>query len=190
MSAESGLDSMPRYDGFQPGASRRASKWRVVAEHATLDAPDSQSPRSAVRAGRGRRWRASGRHGRRGRDCPARHDPTRVPSPTTSVWKRKSRPEDPERGEGDGELLGRGRAGASGSAFLRDTTSPVSQVDGERGRVGAERCPARAAPPERRVEAREPRPWVVEAVPAGTAIATTSASDDETCGASHGELCT
>ena len=132
VSADSGLDSIPRYDVFHPGASRRVSKWlsSPSTRPSTCRIPTSGS---VAQAGRGRRWRAWDPHGRPGRDCPARYDPraslsrrarygSESPARAPGALRRRLRASPPTR------------AGVSGPAFMRNTTSPLCEIDGERSR--------------------------------------------------------
>ena len=108
VSADSGLDSIPRYDGFHPGASRRASKW--------LSSPSTRPSTRRIPMAEMRRASRSRSASRERRIPMADEDEIALPGATHACprsyelrVKAKVGPEDSERGEGDGELLGRGR---------------------------------------------------------------------------------
>ena len=132
-SAESGGDSRPRKDGFQPGASRLESKWRSSAttwpeirrmpQAATSRARQPQIPVPQRRD----------RRGRRGRGFPARRDPGAVP-----CRRPRSGTGSPGRGAASAAnetasfSAEAGRERASGIRLVDGCAG--AQVDGERRR--------------------------------------------------------
>ena len=138
-------DSMPRKCDFQPGASRRESKWRVVPDDAAGHASDARSAATS-RARRSRSARVERRIAVADEIEIAAADwsPTRDPAPTTSVRKRKRGPSDAQRGERDRRASRSTPEGASAAALCWKTTCPSGGRLRAR-RFGGRRSPARAS---------------------------------------------
>ena len=146
-SAESARDSRPRNPGFQPGASRRASKCVSSPSDRARDAADAPA-RDAAREGvevrrRERRVAAADEE-----EVAAPRPARELPEPETWVWKRYSGPRR-RRATKDTASFSADAGASARPGFERNTTSPVrrsiaSAAVRRASRPGARRARARA----------------------------------------------